>query len=254
MLAIRAASMRDVLRLWPALDFNRVDATFPAWLTAMTPVVERGRRQASELASLYLRAHRLEAGIADEVTVRTAAPAPARQVTRSMHYTTVEAVKVATRAGQSSQQAMASAQVQTMGSVERLVTNAGRETVMQTAVADSRTVGWQRVTSGGCDFCKMLAGRGDVYTESSSAFRAHDHCRCSAEPVYDVTQRNAEHPWRPAGARRRDASIGTKDIDAGRTVEQLQETLAGLERSLEKFSSPGTRARVEDLRRKIAAR
>jgi hypothetical protein len=35
-----------------------------------------------------------------------------------------------------------------------------------------------------CDFCEMLADRGAVYGEASADFEAHDHCSCSAEPVF----------------------------------------------------------------------
>lgn len=45
-----------------------------------------------------------------------------------------------------------------------------------------------------------------------------------------------------------------RDVDAGRSTEQLRQTLGSLERSLEKFDSPATRARVEHLRRKLAGR
>jgi hypothetical protein len=30
----------------------------------------------------------------------------------------------------------------------------------------------------------MLADRGAVYSEATADFAAHDHCGCSAEPVY----------------------------------------------------------------------
>jgi hypothetical protein len=30
----------------------------------------------------------------------------------------------------------------------------------------------------------MLAGRGSVYSADTAEFEAHDHCGCSAEPVY----------------------------------------------------------------------
>lgn len=45
-----------------------------------------------------------------------------------------------------------------------------------------------------------------------------------------------------------------RDVDAGRTVEELRATLAALETSAKKFTSPGTEARIAELRRKIAAR
>jgi hypothetical protein len=81
--------------------------------------------------------------------------------------------------------AMANALTQTQGSMTRLVLNGGRETVLGTVAADPQAVGFQRVLGGrGCDFCRLLAGRGAVYTEDTAGFDAHDRCGCSAEAVY----------------------------------------------------------------------
>lgn len=41
----------------------------------------------------------------------------------------------------------------------------------------------------------MLALRGAVYSATSGAFQAHDHCACSLEPVY-----RRDQEW-PAGSR-----------------------------------------------------
>lgn len=184
-LALRAATLRDLQRLWPA--FNPKDAieTFPVLLAGVQPLVQRDRTRAAGLASAYMQAHRQEAGVPGPVDVRLAAPAPVEQIARSLHYTTVEAVTIARRAGKTLDYAESSARVQTMGSVGRLVLNAGRQTVLDTVNADSRILGWQRVTSGGCEWCRMLAGRGAAYkSEGTGSFDAHDHCACSAEPVY----------------------------------------------------------------------
>lgn len=71
------------------------------------------------------------------------------------------------------------------GGFQRIVANAGRETVMGSSVADPAARGWQRQGAGGCDFCSMLIGRGAVYSESTADFECHDHCRCAAVPVFD---------------------------------------------------------------------
>ena len=48
-------------------------------------------------------------------------------------------------------------------------------------------VGWHRETRpGACDFCRMLAGRGGVYKESTVRFAAHDDCGCVAVPSWDA--------------------------------------------------------------------
>lgn len=57
------------------------------------------------------------------------------------------------------------------GSVQRLVLQAGRDTVMESAWADNVTTGVARVPRGlnTCDFCIMLASRGPVYRSEVSA-------------------------------------------------------------------------------------
>lgn len=183
-LALRAQTIRDLQRLWPALDWRNLERTYPAWFAAASTLVARDRIRASGLASLYLKAHRLHAGIAGEPRIILASPAPIGQVATSLYVTTVVAAKKSTAAGKTARQAMADAFVQSSGAATRLVLDAGRDTIRQTTTTDPRTAGWQRVTSGGCAFCEMLAGRGSVYTEESADFPSHDHCACSAEPVY----------------------------------------------------------------------
>lgn len=72
----------------------------------------------------------------------------------------------------------------TEGGFQKVVADVGRDTVRQSAIADPKAVGWQRVTAGGCDFCQMLAGRGEVYSEATADFQSHDNCGCIAEPVF----------------------------------------------------------------------
>lgn len=69
------------------------------------------------------------------------------------------------------------------GGTQRRIANVARSTVMRATVRDPRSLGWRRVGSPHCDFCKMLVGRGTVYrSEDTADFRSHDHCHCAAEP------------------------------------------------------------------------
>lgn len=71
------------------------------------------------------------------------------------------------------------------GGLQRIVANAGRDTIAGSSVRDPRAKGWHRVGSGhSCEFCIMLIGRGEVYREATAFFDAHDHCNCSAEPAW----------------------------------------------------------------------
>lgn len=79
------------------------------------------------------------------------------------------------------------------GGTERRIANFSRLTVTTSAVEDPKAVGWQRVGSGECTWCRMLISRGFVYTESTANFAAHDHCRCSAVPAWG----GRAHPVKP---------------------------------------------------------
>lgn len=70
------------------------------------------------------------------------------------------------------------------GGLQRRIANYSRLTVMDSAVRDPAARGWRRAGSGGCDFCRMLIGRGAVYTEATADFQSHDHCNCAAVPAF----------------------------------------------------------------------
>ena len=70
------------------------------------------------------------------------------------------------------------------GGLQRSVANQYRDTIRENSVRDKAAVGWQRVGAPRCDFCRMLISRGAVYTEATADFDSHDHCGCSAEPVF----------------------------------------------------------------------
>lgn len=168
----------------------------------------------------------------------------------------------------------ASLQSLILGGAQRRIADHARLTVTSNAVEDRAAAGWQRVTGGSaCAFCSMLAGRGSVYSEATADFSSHDDCGCSAtvawrgEPVpvkpytpsarnitdADRTRVSAYLDGKPASTKTKGVD-STSDVDASRTVAELRTTLAALEKSALKFESPGTRARIEELRRKIAAR
>jgi hypothetical protein len=84
--------------------------------------------------------------------------------------------------GQASQ--LADSSLQSSGA--RLALKGGRQTMVQAVHSDPLAEGWERTISGtACSFCSMLASRGAVYkSEKSADFRAHDHCSCTALPVF----------------------------------------------------------------------
>lgn len=80
---------------------------------------------------------------------------------------------------------VAAARYRVEGGLSKRVVNAGNRTVTGSAAEDPQARGWMRRTGGGaCKFCVMVASRGAVYTRSSSTFACHEHCFCSAAPVW----------------------------------------------------------------------
>ena len=59
-----------------------------------------------------------------------------------------------------------------------------RDTILTNRRNDPQSVGWRRITSGGCRFCRMLADRGAVYRQSTVQFASHPNCHCTAQPVF----------------------------------------------------------------------
>lgn len=59
-----------------------------------------------------------------------------------------------------------------------------RDTITANRRRDAAAVGWRRITSGGCKFCRMLADRGAVYKQETARFAAHENCHCTAQPVF----------------------------------------------------------------------
>lgn len=85
------------------------------------------------------------------------------------------------------------------GGTQTLVLEGARGTVLDAVLADDEAIGWARVTDADpCAFCSMMASRGAVFRDEGTAGRAankrfvgdgmfkwHNHCGCSAVPVFD---------------------------------------------------------------------
>lgn len=85
---------------------------------------------------------------------------------------------------------MAAAQSLVQGGTQRLMANAHRNTIIESSLADPKAAGWARYGNGDtCGFCRMLIGRGAVYTEATAKFGSHDRCGCVAGPSFDGASR-----------------------------------------------------------------
>lgn len=101
------------------------------------------------------------------------------------------------------------------GGFDRRLWQAARSVYMTNSIADPAARGWQRETDGNaCPFCIMLASRGEVFSEESADFAAHDHCGCTAVAAWS----GRENPVKPYEPSRRAIS----DADRARVREYLR--------------------------------
>lgn len=182
-LLLHRATVSQLVRLFPLLDWARLDATFPTFASRVAVLVQRNRSTSAGLAARYAaalrRLHR-----SGEFPAVFADPLPAGQLVASLHATTVAPLKAATANGRPEGDAMSSALVLASGAMSRLVLAGGRETLRLTASADPDAAGWRRVGGGqSCDFCTALLDD-DVVNHPEIDFKAHDNCGCTAEVVY----------------------------------------------------------------------
>lgn len=186
-LLVGALIVRQLRGVWKLLDPQNLDASFDAWLGAVAPIVVNGRQASATLAAGYLSAYRAaELGFTPTAAATVMADPPnLKGLTTSMLVTGPVSVRSALARKVPLAQAMSTAEGRTAASGMRWALNGGRETILKTVKADRRAAGWMRVTSSkACDFCRMLATRGAVYSEDSGAFAAHDGCACSIAPIY----------------------------------------------------------------------
>lgn len=192
-LGLRARTLRAVLRVWPVYDVERPETWEPleAWLLRI--IGDQAPISAS-LSASYYRAFRHAEGATGAASMVVASTPPPAEMIRSLRYVGVVGAQRLLDAN------VADAASRTFtniaGDTSRLVMNAGRDTIVESVEADRHALGWARVTDGNpCSFCRMLASRGPVYRGKGSGFKAHNHCGCTAEPVF-----HADAPW-PGRAR-----------------------------------------------------
>lgn len=81
------------------------------------------------------------------------------------------------------------AQNRLLGSVQRHVQQAGRDTLFENGKRDRARPRWaRRPDSDPCKFCNMLASRGAVYLSAETAGQFndwHDDCNCQPEMTFD---------------------------------------------------------------------
>lgn len=69
--------------------------------------------------------------------------------------------------------------------LQKRMANAANLTMTTSAAEDPQARGYMRRTNtGACDFCRMVASRGGVFTKASSTFACHENCFCESVPAW----------------------------------------------------------------------
>lgn len=177
--AIRAAAVRDAKRLWATWT----PGDRGAWrrlLDLAYPIVAARHAMSQASAARYFETlSALETGRIERAELGPVLPV--EQLEKSLTSTGLAGVVIAKSRGKTTAEAGAVGFVRFSGAVSRLALNGGRDTILASVSRSSRARGYQRVTSGSaCSFCAGLAGG----LTSPTDFAAHDHCTCSAAPVF----------------------------------------------------------------------
>lgn len=184
---IRAAALRDLLPLWSVVDPTDLRGTIDGFSRAGAVVAQSRRRDSAGLAGRYFREFRRLEGVRGTAFMSVAGTLGRAVLEDAVRSAALAGIVNARRRGLGVGAAANNGLVKVTGAVTRLVLNGGRDTLLDAVDGDRAARGWQRVLGGpSCDFCTTLATRGAVYKgEDTAGFQAHDHCTCSAEPVFD---------------------------------------------------------------------
>jgi hypothetical protein len=196
--------LRDLLTLRRLINPNRLQATVPPWVDAVTEVVTRYSETSATLAADFYDGEREAAGVPGSFTVPLADAPPDEQVDASMRWATKDLwprdEAVATVAQQEPLDVrLEAAMAKADGAAQKLVADRGRATLRQAVKADPQAVAYARAAAlGACAFCRLMASRGAVYATAESAGRDanalftgdasvvkfHNDCHCAIVPVF----------------------------------------------------------------------
>jgi hypothetical protein len=186
-LGVRAATSRDVMRLWGTVDPTNLTGTYDRFAQAATVLTRARHGTSAGVAAGYQEEFRKAEKVAGRAAVKLGPALTHADALNAIRGAGLSGIINDRRRGFSPQAAARNGLVKVLGTTTRLVLGGGRDTIMDSVAADPQVTHWQRVTSGEpCAFCAMLATRGAAFgAEESAGFEAHDHCSCSAEAAYE---------------------------------------------------------------------
>lgn len=193
-----ATAQREIVRrlitiittLWPTLDLERLDETWPALLSLLEFHISTEHQMAARVAIEHYLADRAVASVSS-VFVPQASELNIEALRTSLTVTGPVAYKLARRRGLTQPAASKLALVSLQGAAARHTLSGARDTTLAAVAEDPEARGWARVPrANACAFCLMLATREGAYrtkesaTTSKDGKRYHDACGCVATAIF----------------------------------------------------------------------
>jgi hypothetical protein len=217
-----------IAKLWPSLDLLHLRESLPAFKAAVTREVQQHAQASATMAARQYRLQRVAAGAGAGFTPRPAAASPVGAGRGDVDYAVQplwSAEVLAEPVTEAGSSAIADAKARLAAASERLVLDAGRDTIVSNVQATGRRrAGLGCPSRAPATSALMLATRGAVYkcrstsptTQASRvrAFEVHDNCRCHVEPVFTAYEPSARRGGRRrrCGATNGAASPGTRHV------------------------------------------
>lgn len=196
--------LRDLRSLRRLIDQQRLQATVPPWIDAVTEVVARYSETSATLAADFYDGERDAASVPGSFTVPLADSPPDEQVDSSLRWATKDLwprdeVDATVAQLEPLDVRLEAAMTKADSVAQKLVADGGRETLRQAVKQDRQAVGYARAAAlGACAFCRLMASRGMVYKTAGTAGRDanerfsgdasvakfHNDCHCAIIPVF----------------------------------------------------------------------
>lgn len=168
--------LADLKKLWRAADLS--DDFRALMLDAFPELVLQYGSIAADLAAVWYD----EAGPGLDYMARVADPPPLAKFTESATWA------LNTGSGMDALGLLG-------GTFQRGLWDMSRDTTLANVEAEPGA-GWARTgRPTACKFCRMLIGRGAVYSENTSTFHSHDRCYCDAVAVRTPGQVAQADQW-----------------------------------------------------------
>lgn len=170
-LVLRATTLKELLRLWPAFDINDIPRTWDAFEEALLLLIRARGQTSSALARAYLREY--------GATVPNLAKLDEDQAIAGLKVMGPINATNQLRKGRTAEDVRATTLVNISGEVTRQIFNLGRATLLGGFLSSGTR--WRRITDANpCSWCAEAA-KGTH--PASMPFGAHAHCACFPAPV-----------------------------------------------------------------------